>query len=212
VRSFLRVHRKRLTATAATVAVTSALVTGGVLTLTSTTAAAQAPVITMAPDARMAPITSAEKAERLNAAAEAQGRAMFAQLKAAEAAKVMTIRAKVVSLARAQLGDRYSAGATGPSAFDCSGLTKYVFKKAAGKNLPHQSHAQYAKVKRIKLKDAKPGDLVFFFRGGAHHVGIYIGNHKMIDAVGYGSGVRVSPIAGSWWSRTYSGVGRILPA
>ena len=34
----------------------------------------------------------------------------------------------------------------------------------------------------------------------------------MVDAAGYGEGVRISPISGSWWSRTYSGMGRILPA
>ena len=89
---------------------------------------------------------------------------------------------------------------------------KKEYKTVTGKELPHQSHAQYARVKRITRANAKPGDLVFFFGGGAHHVGIYIGNGKMVDAAGYGKGVRVSPISGSWWSRTYSGIGRILPA
>jgi cell wall-associated NlpC family hydrolase len=212
VRSFLRVHRTRLTTTAVAVAVSSALVTGAAITLTSATASAQQPALVVPQEVSQAPVTGAQKSEWLLSAAEAEGRALFSQLQAAEAAKVMAIRTKVVALAKAQIGDRYSAGATGPSAFDCSGLTKYVFKKAAGKDLPHQSHAQYAKVKKIKLRDAKPGDLVFFFGGGAHHVGIYIGHHRMIDAVGYGSGVRISPISGSWWSRTFSGVGRILPA
>jgi cell wall-associated NlpC family hydrolase len=81
-----------------------------------------------------------------------------------------------------------------------------------GKELPHSSHAQYGRVKKISKKKAKPGDLVFFFRGGAHHVGIYIGKGRMIDARGYGEGVKVSPISGSWWGRSYTGMGRILPA
>jgi cell wall-associated NlpC family hydrolase len=129
-----------------------------------------------------------------------------------QAATVTNLRMRVVDFAKAQIGDRYVAGAAGPNRFDCSGLTRYVFKSVVGKELPHQSHAQYARVKKISKKQARPGDLVFFFRRGAHHVGIYIGGNKMVDAVGYGSGVRVSPISGSWWSATYSGMGRVLPA
>ena len=135
-----------------------------------------------------------------------------AAAKAAQAAKVQALRTRIVTVAKKQIGDRYSAGATGPSAFDCSGLTRYVYKVATGKQLPHQSRAQYAKVKRVKRSQAQPGDLVFFFGGGAHHVGIYIGNGRMVDAAGYGEGVRISPISGSWWGRTYSGMGRLLPA
>jgi len=126
--------------------------------------------------------------------------------------KVQRMRARVVEVAKNQIGDRYSAGSSGPSAFDCSGLTRYVYKVATGKDLPHQSYAQFTRVKRIPRSAAKPGDLVFFFRGGAHHVGVYIGNGRMVDAAGYGKGVRISPISGSWWSRTYSGMGRLLPA
>ena len=137
---------------------------------------------------------------------------LVAVARAARAAQVQALRSRIVEVARKQLGDRYSAGAAGPNAFDCSGLTRYVYKVATGKELPHQSHAQYAKVKRIPRSKAQPGDLVFFFRNGAHHVGIYIGKGRMIDAPRYGEPVRVSPISGSWWGRTYSGMGRLLPA
>ena len=137
---------------------------------------------------------------------------LVAVARAARAAQVQALRSRIVEVARKQLGDRYSAGAAGPNAFDCSGLTRYVYKVATGKELPHQSYAQYAKVKRIPRSKAQPGDLVFFFRNGAHHVGIYIGKGRMIDAPRYGEPVRVSPISGSWWGRTYSGMGRLLPA
>lgn len=146
---------------------------------------------------------------RANAAATARWRA---SAKAAKVAQVQLIRTKLVTVARKQLGDRYSAGSSGPHAFDCSGLTRYVYKVVTGKELPHNSHAQYGRVKKISKKNAQPGDLVFFFRGGAHHVGIYIGKGRMIDARGYGEGVKVSPISGSWWGRSYSGMGRLLPA
>ena len=132
--------------------------------------------------------------------------------KAAQAAHVTQLRQRIVQVAKKQVGDRYSAGSSGPHAFDCSGLTRFVYKTVLGKELPHHSRSQYAKVKKIPRSKARPGDLVFFFRNGAHHVGIYIGNGKMVDAAGYGKGVRVSPISGSWWSRTYSGMGRLLPA
>ena len=164
---------------------------------------------TMAIDLQLAAIVSAE--QQAAAASHLARQRAFAARQAA-AAKVQRLRAKVVAVAKNQIGDRYSAGSSGPSAFDCSGLTRYVYKVATGKELPHQSHAQFSRVKRISRAAAKPGDLVFFFRGGAHHVGVYIGNGRMVDAAGYGKGVRISPISGSWWSRTYSGMGRLLPA
>ena len=126
--------------------------------------------------------------------------------------EVRQTRIKIVKAARAQIGDHYRAGHSGPNAFDCSGLVRYVYKKVTGKTLPHYSKAQYKQVRKIKKSEAQPGDLVFFFRNGAHHVGIYIGNNKMIDAPRTGKKVRVSPITGSWWSRSYTGMGRILPA
>lgn len=143
---------------------------------------------------------------RQHAAAIAQAR------KDAKELRIQKIRARVITVAKKQIGDRYSAGSSGPSAFDCSGFTRYVYRVAAGKYLPHYSRAQYDKVKKIRLSQARPGDLVFFLRNGAHHVGIYLGNGRMVDAAGYGKGVRISPISGSWWSRSFTGVGRLLPA
>ena len=130
----------------------------------------------------------------------------------AKALRAKDLRARIVSLAKAQIGDKYRAGAVGPNAFDCSGLVRYVYRQVIGRELPHYSAAQYRAMRNIKLKDARPGDLIFFFRGSAHHVGIYIGDGKMVDAAGYGKGVRISPIRGSWWGRHFSGVGRVLPA
>ena len=126
--------------------------------------------------------------------------------------QIRQVRNKIVKVARAQIGDSYRAGHSGPNAFDCSGLVRYVFKQVTGRNLPHYSKAQYKQVRKVSKKNAQPGDLVFFFRNGAHHVGIYIGNGKMIDAPSAGKKVRVSPISGSWWGRSYTGIGRLLPA
>ena len=126
--------------------------------------------------------------------------------------ELRVVRYKIIKTAKAQIGDPYRLGQSGPNAFDCSGFVRYVYKKVTGKNLPHYSKAQYQQARKIKKKNAKPGDLVFFFRNGARHVGIYLGNGKMVDAPNSGNRVRVSPISGSWWGRSYTGMGRILPA
>lgn len=138
--------------------------------------------------------------------AELEERAQQAETKV----KAKKVRSRIIEIAKDQIGDRYVPGRSGPDGFDCSGLVRYVFKQAMGKELPHQSRAQYGKVERISVEEAQPGDLVFFFRNGAHHVGIYIGKGKMIDAPGRGHRVRVSPITGSWWGRTFTGMGRIV--
>lgn len=196
---------------------TSALVAGLAVFVLPSAANAQPPAVAGVVNA--APMTTAEKSALLVTATEAAARTRFvaaqqraAAARQAKAAEIAQVRTRIVQVARKQLGDRYSAGSSGPHAFDCSGFTRYVYKVATGKELPHHSRAQYGKVKKVSRKNARPGDLVFFFGGGAHHVGIYIGNGKMVDAAGYGKGVRVSPISGSWWSRTYTGMGRLLPA
>jgi len=127
-------------------------------------------------------------------------------------AEVGVVRDELVAFARKQIGDPYRAGRSGPNAFDCSGLVRYVYQEITGKSLPHYSKAQYKRAQKIKKVNAQPGDLVFFFQSGAHHVGIYIGNGKMIDAPNAGKSVRVSPITGSWWGRSYTGMGRLLAA
>lgn len=130
----------------------------------------------------------------------------------ARAAYAKASRTAVLKVARAQIGDPYVAGKAGADAFDCGGFVQFVFDKALGMELQRTSRQQYRQVKKIKRKNAQPGDLVFFFEGGAHHVGIYVGNGKMIDAPRRGEKVRVSPITGSWWGRSFTGMGRLLPA
>ncbi len=223
MRPVSRTHAKP---TALVLTLATALVAGLALLGLPSTASAQTPIPMAAPAINPAPqavtpasallITMGQDLARLEIVASREtiltARESAAIAQRVATAKVQQLRVRLVTVAKKQIGDRYSAGASGPSAFDCSGLTRYVYKVAAGKELPHQSRAQFAKVKRISRANAKPGDLVFFFRGGAHHVGIYIGHGRMVDAAGYGKGVRISPISGSWWSRSYSGMGRLLPA
>lgn len=95
--------------------------------------------------------------------------------------------ADIVAAAAVHIGKPYSYGAAGPDAFDCSGLTQYVFRQF-GVSLPHNAHAQLSYGRAVSKADARPGDLVFFLSGGhAYHVGIYAGNGYMIDAPNSGS-------------------------
>jgi cell wall-associated NlpC family hydrolase len=92
-------------------------------------------------------------------------------------------RARVLRVARAQTGDRYVYGGAGPNSFDCSGLTSYVYRIAMRKHLPHSSSAQQGRTRRISAASARPGDLVFFHKGGhVYHVAIYAGRHTVIHA------------------------------
>jgi cell wall-associated NlpC family hydrolase len=92
-------------------------------------------------------------------------------------------RARVLRVARAQNGDRYVYGGSGPNAFDCSGLTSYVYRLATRRHLPHSSSAQQGRTRRISAAAARPGDLVFFHgHGRVYHVGIYAGHHTVIHA------------------------------
>src|SRR5262245_55471606 len=82
----------------------------------------------------------------------------------AHAARVHKVH-NAARIALRQIGDRYSYGAAGPNRFDCSGLMKYSFKKA-GIKLPRTSSAQARKAHRIKKKNLRRGDLMFFTDGG----------------------------------------------
>jgi cell wall-associated NlpC family hydrolase len=84
-----------------------------------------------------------------------------------------------VRFAFAQIGDPYQFGAEGPNKYDCSGLTRAAWG-AAGKSLPHNAAAQWGQVAHISRSDLEPGDLVFY--NNLAHVGIYVGNDKIIDA------------------------------
>jgi peptidoglycan DL-endopeptidase CwlO len=117
--------------------------------------------------------------------------------------------AAAVSYALAQVGNRYVAAAAGPDAFDCSGLTMTAWRQS-GVSLPHYSYSQYSSTRRIPVSEAQPGDLVFYFGGGAHHVGLYIGGGKMVHAANPGDGVRVDNIMGPWYGERFSGIGRVV--
>jgi len=110
--------------------------------------------------------------------------------------------AAAVGYALAQVGDYYSYGAAGPSAFDCSGLTMMAWAQA-GVGLPHSSSAQFGSGPHVSSNDLAPGDLVFYY-SPISHVGIYIGNGLIVHAANPGAGVRVAGV----FSMPYSGAVR----
>lgn len=108
-----------------------------------------------------------------------------------------------VNVAKAQVGDPYRYGAAGPSAFDCSGLTMYSYKRA-GLYLPRTSDAQYRYVRHIRKNNIERGDLMFFYNsGGVYHMGIYLGhiNGRMyvLHSPRTGSRVHRSPVWTNQW-------------
>ncbi|WP_125547452.1 C40 family peptidase [Levilactobacillus lindianensis] len=106
---------------------------------------------------------------------------------------------QIYKVAKSHLGARYVYGATGPSAFDCSGFTSYIYKKGAKTTLPRTAQAQYNHYKHVSYKHIKKGDLVFFgwSKGSISHVGMYIGKGKMIDA--QNRGVVREAVHAPWW-------------
>lgn len=102
-----------------------------------------------------------------------------------------------VNAAYGQLGVPYKFAAESPGvAFDCSGLTKWVWAQA-GVGLPHQSGAQYASTPHVPKEEAQPGDLIFY-KSPIGHVAIYIGGGQLIHAPATGDVVKVSTVN---WSR-----------
>jgi len=120
-----------------------------------------------------------------------------------------TRTAIAIRYALSQVGKPYSFSASPPSSWDCSKLTAAAWGQA-GVGLTPLSFVQWNQVRRIPVSAIQPGDLVFYFRYGAHHVAMYIGNGKMVSASNPGVGVEITNFLGPWWDSRFSGVGRVL--
>lgn len=124
--------------------------------------------------------------------------------------------AKLISVAESQTGKRYVYGASGPNAYDCSGLVYYALK-GAGVSVSRMSSAGYATVgswKTIRSKsDLQAGDLVFFKSDSSSsisHVGIYIGGGNIIHAAPSIGGVGVSTMSSGYYSRNFVTAKRVF--
>lgn len=114
---------------------------------------------------------------------------------------------RAVRIAKRQIGEPYRYGADGPGSFDCSGLTKFSYRKA-GFKMPRTSDAQYRRVRHIKKRRIKHGDFVFFHSGGdVYHVAIYLkrkhGHRIILHSPSSGRTVQRDPIwTRHWWAGT----------
>jgi cell wall-associated NlpC family hydrolase len=121
---------------------------------------------------------------------------------------------KIISLGKKYLGVKYRFGAPSgsTSAFDCSSFTQYVFGKY-GVKLPRVSSAQAKRGYKVAKSNLKKGDLVFFTvpRTGKNigHVGIYVGNNKMLHTYGK-PGVTYSSMNTTYWKSRYVTARRVL--
>ena len=114
-----------------------------------------------------------------------------------------------VRFALAQLGKRYSRGSTGLSYYDCSGLTKAAYQRA-GVYLPHYSRAQIGAARPVSRANLRVGDLVFFFKYGIRHVGLYLGKNRFIHAENSRTGVIISSLSETYYAKHLSGFGRVI--
>ncbi len=127
----------------------------------------------------------------------------------ADSSSKSDLGSKLVAEGKKHLGKKYVWAAAGPNTFDCSGFTQYVAKHF-GINLPHKASLQAKKGTAVAKKDLQAGDLVFFRTGrGISHVGMYVGDGKIIEAAGKGKDVRISKLSGSWYSQHYAGARRL---
>ncbi|MFI2611748.1 NlpC/P60 family protein [Kitasatospora sp. NPDC018619] len=154
---------------------------------------------------------SAEDRAKINAQQNAEKAKAEAQQAAAAAAKDRASRsadrpdmnapvpaasgraASIIGFAQAQLGKPYGWGKNGPASFDCSGLTSQAYR-AAGVTISRTSEEQWKDGPHVDRANLQPGDLVFFYND-LHHVGLYIGDGKMIHAPRTGKNIEVLPIS-----------------
>ncbi len=113
----------------------------------------------------------------------------------------------VVSYALAQVGKPYSFAAQPPSSWDCTKLTAAAWAQV-GVSLTPYSYVQAQEVRRISPDELQPGDLLFFFEGGAHHASMYIGGGMIVEASSPSTGVRVTDVWNSWNVAHFSWAGR----
>jgi cell wall-associated NlpC family hydrolase len=126
------------------------------------------------------------------------------------APRVPTRGEHVVRTALTYRGTPYRRGATGRGAFDCSGFTLFLYRKA-GSPLPRTAAQQFRRGRPVPKSQMKPGDLVFFcntYKRGISHVGVYVGENRFVHAAGRGRGVRVDSLDRPFYRRKWAGARR----
>ena len=124
------------------------------------------------------------------------------------------VTADILATAKSYLGVPYCMGGKTPSGFDCSGFVRYVMNRC-GFDLTNVGCCQdiYDMAELIDFEDAQPGDILFYIgtyaTGKVSHVGIYLGDDRMIHAGT--AGICYADISTDYWQGHYCGVGRLYP-
>lgn len=107
-------------------------------------------------------------------------------------------------------GTKYCLGGNDENCIDCSAFTQTILRTVYGINVPRTAQEQYDFSTHINDQNLKEGDLVFFKSGrNISHVGLYIANNKFLNA-STSSGVTISDLTDSYWSKKYAGAGRVI--
>jgi cell wall-associated NlpC family hydrolase len=157
--------------------------------------------------ASKAPAAPAKVALKSTHARALHARQRAAHLRRARRLRVVRrrVRNRIITTAWRAVGVPYRWGGSSMSGFDCSGLTRWVYRQA-GVSLPHYSVAQWSYGRPVSRRALAPGDLVFF--SGLGHVGIYLGHGAVIHAPHAGAPVRFERMHG-WLSSSFYGARRL---
>ena len=112
---------------------------------------------------------------------------------------------EVCNYARQYLGCSYVYGGTTPNGFDCSGFTQYVYKHF-GVTLNRTAEAQASNGTAVSKSNLRAGDLLIF----THHAGIYLGDGTFIHAGNKNTGVIITSLSDSYYTRNYITARRIF--
>lgn len=103
--------------------------------------------------------------------------------------------AAVIAFVKAQIGDAYVSGGTGPNSWDCSGLVQTAFKQV-GIDLPRVSQDQSTAGTQVSLDNLQPGDILYWgSAGSAYHVAVYVGDGMFVGAQNPSTGVAEKPLS-----------------
>ncbi|MDX3116594.1 C40 family peptidase [Streptomyces scabiei] len=103
--------------------------------------------------------------------------------------------AAVIAFVKAQIGDAYVSGGTGPNSWDCSGLMQTAFKQV-GIDLPRVSQDQSTAGTQVSLSNLQPGDILYWgSAGSAYHVAVYVGDGMFVGAQNPSTGVVEKPLS-----------------
>jgi len=166
-------------------------------------------------DTVLASAPPAPARNRARAAAPARSPRAATRLATSPASRAGALASsRIIALAESHIGARYEHGATGPHAFDCSGLVYRVFEDAglgrmiAGLRSASALYAHFRARHMISTSNPQLGDLVIF--GGGSHVGIYIGGGRVVNAIISGVAItRISAVYPRFTTYVHLGLTRL---